>query len=332
VIASQRWRKRIIRTLSVSLGTVVVALLPLPPVLEKENAAAVPCQMQGASPKELEIYERARSVIDLMRAELMQTYADELRDVEFAADQQELAPLLQKVGDSVAAFFRDLPNTVSREQVRRERLRIDGRVEESITQNYNYSASQDKLGNWEEGRTDNSGRDVPPELMSRLSFLTSGFASVSLHFHPKHQFGCRFRYLGRQRSEPFAQVIAFAQKPGVSDIACTFSSHLRPAPAQLLYQGFVWVDPRSYQIVRLWESLLAPRADVFLASANSDVRFGEVRFQSVSQAFWLPQEVVVTLFFYGQLYRNRHRYSEYQVATVAVEEKIAPPVIKKVMF
>ena len=165
--------------------------------------------------------------------------------------------------------------------------------------------------------------------MSRLSFLTSGFASVSLHFHPKHQFGCRFRYLGRQRSEPYAHVIAFAQKPGVSDIVCTFSTELRPAPAQLLYQGFVWVDPHSYQIVRLWESLLAPRTDVFLASANSDVRFSEVRFQSVTAAFWLPREVVVTLFFYGQLFRNRHRYSEYQVATVAVEEKIAPPVVKK---
>jgi hypothetical protein len=162
-----------------------------------------------------------------------------------------------------------------------------------------------------------------------MSFLTIGFASATLHFHPKHQFGCRFRYLGRQRSEPYAQVIAFAQNPGISDIVCTFTTHLSRAPARLMYQGFVWVDPRSHQIVRLWENLLAPRTDVFLASASTDVRFGEVSFQSVSQEFWLPREVVVTLLFYGQQYRNRHRYSDYQVATVAVEEKIAPPVIKK---
>jgi hypothetical protein len=57
-----------------------------------------------------------------------------------------------------------------------------------------------------------------------------------------------------------------------------------------------------------------------------------VRFQSVTSAFWLPREVVVTLLVYGQLFRNRHRYSEYQVAMVAVEEKIAPPAVKKKPF
>jgi hypothetical protein len=309
------------------MGFMALFLSPL--VSEKRTAAAVQVQPQPASPTELEIYMRARSVIDLTREELLQTYVDDLKDIEFTENPAELESILQKVGENVAAFFRDFPNTVSKEQVRRERLRIDGRVLDSVTQDYNYSAYLDKSGNWEEGRTDNNGRDIPPEHMSVSSFLTSGFASVSLHFHPKHQFGCRFRYLGRQRSEPYAHVIAFAQRPGISDIVCTFTTELRPAGAQILYQGFAWVDPRSYQIVRMRLSLLAPRNDVFLAAANSDVRFSEVRFQSVTAVFWLPREVVVTLLVYGQLFRNRHRYSEYQVATVAVEEKIAPPVVKK---
>ena len=328
--ASRRWRRRFMQTLLVYLGTGGTAFFLPPLISERQNAAAVPFQMRP-SPKELEIYERARSVVDLTHEELLQTYADDLRDIDFTADQQEFAPLLQMVGDNVAAFFRDLPNTVSKEQVRRERLRIDGKVEDSLTQDYYYSAYQDELGNWEEGRTDNKGRDIPPELMSRISFLTIGFASVSLPFHPKHQFGCRFRYLGRQRSEPFAQMIAFAQKPGISDIVCSFSTHIT-APAQLLYQGFAWVDPRTHQIVRMRTSLLAPRPDIFLTAVNSDIRFDEVRFQSVTAAFWLPREVVVNIFFYGQLYRNRHRYSDYQVATVAVEQKIAPPVIKKAPY
>ncbi len=306
-----------------------MALFLSPLVSEQKTAAAVQAQPQPASSTEMEIYLRARSVIDLTREELLQTYVDDLKDVEFKESPTELESILQKVGENVAAFFRDFPNTVSREQVRRELLRIDGRVLDSITQNYNYSAYLDKSGNWEEGRTDSSGRDIPPERMSGLSFLTSGFASVSLHFHPKHQFGCRFRYLGLQRSEPYAHVIAFAQKPGISDIVCTFSTELRPAPARLLHQGFAWVDPSSYQILRMRLNLLAPRSDIFLAAANSDVRFSEVRFQSVTAAFWLPREVVVTLLFYGQLFRNRHRYSDYQVATVAVEEKFAPPAVKK---
>jgi hypothetical protein len=325
----QRLRKCLHHAHSPFLGTGLAALLLFPPISIYDNAAAVLEQMQGVSPNEIELYMRAQSVVDLTRQELLKNYAGELRDVEFEENSGELEPILQSVGKNVAAFFRDFPNTVSKEQVWRERLKVDGSVQDSVTQHYNYSAYMDKWGGWEEGRTDNNGHDIPPESMAKLSFLTSGFASVSLHFHPKHQFGCRFRYLGRQRAESHAYVIAFAQRPGISDIVCTFSTELRPGPAKLLYQGFAWVDPDSFQIVRMRLSLLAPRNDVLLAAANSDVTFGEVRFESVATPFWLPREVVVTLFYYGQLYRNRHRYSDYQVATVAVEQKIAPPVVKK---
>jgi len=298
-------------------------------VSKHEKAAASPVQAQPAPPTEMEIYMRARTVIDLTREELLQAYPDELRDLELAENQQELDSLLQKVGENVERFFCDFPNTISKEQVRRERLKIDGTVDESVTQNYNYTAYLDKSGGWEEGRTDSSGHEIPPEHMSGLSFLTTGFASASLYFRPQHQFGCRFRYLGRQHTEPYNHVIAFAQKPGSSDIVGVFKSTLQPAPVHLFYQGFVWVDPRSYQIVRLREGLLAPRNDAFLATANSDIRYSEVRFQSVARPFWLPREVVVTFQFSGQKYRNRHRYSDYQVFTIAIEEKFAPPVVKK---
>ncbi len=316
---SLQFRNSLLHTLPGFLGMCVLALTLY-------SQQAVP----PAGPlNETEIYRRARTVIDQTRGELLETYPDELRDLEFTEDQQELESLLQKVGENVERYFRDLPNTISKEQIRRERLKMDGTVEESVTQNYNYTACMGKSGDWEEGRTDSGGRDIPHAGMSGLSFLTTGFASASLYFHPRHQFGCRFRYLGRQRSEPYGHVIAFAQKPGNSDIAASFSSVLRPIPIHLMYQGFVWVDPRSYQIVRLREGLLAPRNDAYLATANSDIWYSEVLFQAVARPFWLPREVVVILQFSGQKYRNRHRYSDYQVFTIAVEEKIVPPVVKK---
>ena len=327
--AERRRRTRFMPDLSVALGVGWLALiLSQPPVCGAQDIVVVPQQPKAAAPSEMEIYLRARSVVDLTREELLQTYAEELKDLEFDEDPQELESLLKRVGDNVAVFFRDFPNTVSKEQVRRERLRIDGRVEDSVTQNYYYSVYMGS-GSWEEGRTDSSGRDIPHQRLPGRSFLTSGFTSATLIFHPKHQFGGRFRYLGRQRSEPHAQVIAFAQKPGVSDLNCTLISDLSPYPARLLYQGLAWVDADSAQIVRLSEGLLASRSDVFLSAANADIRFGEVRFQSVDASFWLPQEVLVTMLFYGERFRNRHRYSDYQVATVAVEQKIAPPVVKK---
>ncbi len=278
---------------------------------------------------ETEIYRRARTVVDMTKEELLQNYPDEVQALEFTEDQRELDPLLQKVGENVERFFRDIPNTISKEQVRRERLKSNGDPDESVTQNYNYTVVMNGITGWEEGRTDSKGRDIEHERMSGMSFLTAGFAGASLFFHPKHQFGCRFRYLGRQSKDPFNHVIAFAQRPGVTDIVGDFVSYHRPEPAHLLFQGFAYVDPRTGQIVRLWEGLLAPRTDSLLATANSDITYAEVRFGTAEASFWLPREVVVTLRYIGQLYRNRHRYSDYQLFTVAVEQKITPPAVKK---
>jgi len=292
-------------------------------------ASVVPPQPVALT--EMEIYARARTVVDLTREELLQAYSTELRNLKFEENQQELDSLLANAGERVAAFFHDFPNTVSREQVRRERLGNDGRVIDSVTQSFNYSVSLDKIGNPEESRTGSGGRTIPPERMSVASFLTSGFASLPIYFHPSHQFGSRFRYLGRELAAPRAYVIAFAQKPGIADVVGTFSTTDIPIPiqAQLLYQGFAWVDPKTYQIVRMRTDLLAPRNDALLARATSEVWFGEVRFKSIPETFWLPQEVVVTLETYGRLFRNSHRYSDYQALTVAVQDKITLPVIKK---
>jgi len=290
-------------------------------------ASVVPPQQVALT--EMDIYARSRTVVDLTREELLQAYSTELRNLEFEENQQELDSLLAKVGKRVAAFFHDFPNAVSREQVRRERLGNDGRVIDSVTQSFNYSVSLDEIGSLEESRTGSGGRTIPPERMSANSFLTSGFVSLPIYFHPSHQFGSRFRYLGRELAEPRAYVIAFAQKPGIADIVGTFSTVDLPIQTQLLYQGFAWVDPKTYQIVRMRTDLLAPRNDVLLARVTSEIWFGEVRFKSIPETFWLPQEVVVTLEPYGRLFRNRHRYSDYAVLTVAVQDKITPPVIKK---
>ncbi len=111
-------------------------------------------------------------------------------------------------------------------------------------------------------------------------------------------------------------MIAFAQKPGITDIAGEFRSPLRPTPVQLLYQGFVWIDPSSFHIVRLRQSLLAPRNDVFLATADADISYSEVGFPSLPMSFLLPKEVVVEFRFAGKQYHNHHNYVDFQLFRV----------------
>lgn len=287
-------------------------------------------QVSSQTQSEDEIYSRARSVIDLTREELLKSYPAEMRDVEFDENSEILNSLLEKVGARVETLFRDFPNTLSKEQVRRELLNDREKVTESQTQDFVYSAGSDVDGAWRETRTNARGGQIQPAQMSRSSFLTSGFVSSSIYFQPRHQHGCRFRYLGKQRSKPYAYVIAFAQRPVFADVVGVFSGPFVSGEAHLLYQGFAWVDPETYQIVRMRTDLLAPRNDILLADVTSELSFGEVRFESVPESFWLPKEVIVTIKeANGSLFRNRHRYADYKLFTVGAQDKIATPPIKK---
>jgi hypothetical protein len=99
--------------------------------------------------------------------------------------------------------------------------------------------------------------------------------------------------------------------------------------SQGVHQGLVWIDPHSFEIVRMRTDLLAPRNDVGLAKQTSEIWFSEVKFNTVSHPFWLPCEVVVTANWLGLVFRNRHQYSDYSVFVVESREKLNLPVIKK---
>ena len=276
-----------------------------------------------------ETYARARTVIDFDVEELRRYYPVEVSELELAADQSELQAHLAKVGRTVDAFFRAFPNTASKEEVVREKVGADRRVLESARQTFHYSAFHNKSGIWEEVRTDTRGGPIQYDPMREPSFMNSGFVTIGSFFRPAHQRACRFRYLGRQIEEPRALVIAFAQRPGMADILGLFQAPGMASPTLTLYQGLAWVDPESFQIIRMRTDLLAPRPDVLLSRQTTQVRFGPVRFSSTPQVFWLPSEVVVETLWNGQTFRNRHRYSDYAVFLIETQEKFAPPVVKK---
>jgi hypothetical protein len=279
--------------------------------------------------QELEIYAKARTVVDMTVEELLRDFPKECRDLEFDDDQADLELLLRKTGESVEALIRDIPNTTSKEQVRRERLRDNGIADNASNQNYNYLVLPGKTGFWEEIRTDSKGRPLPVRNMTDSFLITSGFAGLAIFFHPQYKEGSRFRLLGRQRSESNAYVIAFAQRPENGQPTGTLETPLMLTPAVIMYQGLAWVDPQTHQILRMRTDLLAPRRDVLLARQTTEIWFNEVRFKDSPHAFWLPREVLVTMEWNGRTYRNRHRYSDYLVFSVESLDKLEQPKIKK---
>lgn len=288
---------------------------------------------QSTIPTLADLYANSRSVVDLSLPELRKAYPAELGSIQFVEDQSGLASLLQEAGEAVMLFFRDLPNTSAREQVRLERLRSDGRVEDSLRQSFNYVAELKIVeGNifMEEFRTDEKGRPLRSNRMNGPSSLTFGFTATNMVFHPRYQAYSRFRYLGRQSPEPgAAHLIAFAQIAETGVYIGSFQLEGREA-APVFLQGIAWVDPGNHQILRLRTDLLIPRIDLGLNRQTSELWYSEVRFSDIPHSFWLPREVVVNVECMGIRMRNRHQYSDYVVFVVESRDKLEAPKIKKI--
>jgi len=274
--------------------------------------------------------QRTRPVVDMSREELLLAYPEQMRGLDFGDPPPDFSSFLASTGEKVEAFFKDLPKILSREQVRFERLDSGGKLQDSTTRTYYYSFSPDKTGAyWEEARTETSGRPIESTKIFGFS-LAPGRTGMTAFLHPRHQPHCRFRFLGTQKVDAAeASVIAFAQKPEDRDYLGYYLNETMVEPLPVLYQGFVWVDPATHQIVRMQIDLLEPRSDVGLTRQTSEIWFSEVRFKSSPEPFWVPREVLITTTAFGFTYRNRHRYSDYQIFTVSVEEKITLPPVKK---
>jgi len=101
----------------------------------------------------------------------------------------------------------------------------------------------------------------------------------------------------------------------------TFGKTTRPT----FTQGLVWIDPENYQILRIISDLVSPLPQVRIYKETTDITFSEVQFKQVTQKFWLPEAVTVTLDWNGRNYRNHHAYSEFLVSNVEATQKIGKP-------
>jgi hypothetical protein len=286
---------------------------------------------QGQRLEWLEVLMRAQieskgtpaSIIDVPVSELVQQIPD-LKGLRTAATEDQEIQILRTVGERVRAFFEHFPNTSSVEEITLERLHASGKVVRSFHQKFKYLllCSRDRHGlGIEEYRTDFRGNQASLGGLGERLMITQGFAAHALHFHPLFQSGSRFRYLGRQALNGIdAHVLAFAQRPETAMIIEGFTTDR--ASTALLVHGIVWIDPSNYQILRMVTELLTPAPEVRLQRQTTDVRFGEVRFTSVGSKLWLPRDVAVTVSWNGKTFRNRHRYSDFQLFNVEAREAV----------
>jgi len=276
-----------------------------------------------------------KTYVDMTPGELAKQ-VPELKHLEPASSQDELPTLLQRVGANVADFFSNFSNTTCYESVDStvdaslETLPFDIDTQYSFdnSRSRTYSSRFNYLALIQPGadrtrlrelRTNSKG-DTPP-LRPQDAFVSLGFVSMTAHFHPDFQSDSCFRYLGRQVvAGQSAYVVSFSQRPEAA--RHTSLVVFTNKTATIFVQGIAWLDPVTFNVLRLRTDLQHPETTVGLLKETTEVEYSEVRFPQGGKKLWLPRQVSVS----GQLgryaFRNRHHYSDYRLFNV--QSRILP--------
>jgi VWFA-related protein len=264
-------------------------------------------------------YANAHPYVDLPLAQLVERIP-ELKALQPAIDQTELPVILQKMGQSVDEFVRDIGDLIAHEDVIQEKLNAKGGIQAKVgvQDNYLILHQGSQWGAGAEYRMDEKGNRLGPIGLEKGYLVTSGFALSCISFSTAVQSQSRFRYLGEEMvGSRNAYVLGFAQKPGVATFLTTMGTG--GAVAHMLTQGILWVDKKDFQIIRLRSDLLEPNRQIQLDQVTTDETFGEVQLQDVANSLWLPKDVNVYMEINKRKFRNEHHYTNYRRYRVSVK-------------
>jgi hypothetical protein len=275
-------------------------------------------------------YQHSFTLIDLP-SQALEAAIPELRGLVPAASQQQLPRILSEVGNRVEESYRQFTRVVADEHVTEERCGPRGRLKSISHREFSYmiishlQAGEERIHEYRAGA---NGR--PVEYSEAGGLAAEGFAGMWALLLPGNQSGSRFRYLGQQQLDGHrTNVIGFAQRPGWS--AVVGFTNTGAQRVLTLEQGVVWIDKDTNNVMQIRADLLKPRLDVRLELQTTQMQFGEVHISDAAAApLLLPLRVTVTTVLNGQVLREVHVYSNYQLpaATFKIEselEKATPP-------
>jgi len=265
-----------------------------------------------------------KTFVDMTPAELAKQ-VPELKHLDPAGSQDMLPQILARVGTTVVDFYDNFSNTTCTEHIISTVDTPLKTLEAHYNVKFNYVAlakrGADKT-RLQEFRTDSKGGLV--QLQSQGAPVTTGFVAMTVHFHPDYQRDSRFRYLGREMMEAKnTHVVAFAQRPEVArHVGGVEFEH---KTAIVFLQGVAWIDPVSFQILRLRTDIQRPELNVDLRGETTQVEYSEMTFKQSGKTLRLPREVTVSGQLSKYVFHNRHSYSDYRLFVVQTEENQKNP-------
>jgi hypothetical protein len=244
-----------------------------------------------------------------------------LGGIKYDDRQNQLPIILGRVAQHIAEVLPRLPDLISREDVYHFQSTADGDAGGGLAatqpwgRQYRYllqcQRNRDGSTNIAESRIDSAGRPVK-EGGGFTSLRGFGFGYQWLFFTAANQPEFRFRYLGQQqKAGRKTYVVAFAQVPKNVSAPALFEVDLKKVP--FYYQGVLWVDQSTFDIIALRTDLLAPLPQVMLKQLTTELTFRSVPIRGLDAEFWLPSEVDISSDQGQGPSEESHRYSDYHL-------------------
>lgn len=282
----------------------------------------------------------------------------EIKTLQPAPDQTQLAMILEHSGKNVDTQFKHFSSLVANETVSEIRVNpttdLSGQPtihpnEPSLLQDqYTYfivregTLVQTRISEYRRDRYGSDGaKPITSALLATLpgmTFLSANFASSLLYFSSDLQGQERFRYLGEQHVKVrTAYVVAFAQIPGAASVGISMRG-TSGEKSQWLVEGIAWIDNSTFEILQMRTDLLAPQDSSPSCDQRQDqlqtlIQFTPVQPNGGSDVIWLPTEADVHEALSDcknptQIARNVHHFSEYRLydhkeASVATPKETA---------
>jgi hypothetical protein len=241
---------------------------------------------------------------------------------ESPARDLPLPQLLERVGKQVETFWNEFASVTCTENVTQDKIGEKGKVLFEQRESFDYLLILQASGidlSVDESRVEKTAKTTK----GKASLLdTNGFSIFTLMLHPLYQSRYEFRRLPDEtlQGRPLLR-IGFQQ---VSDDRPLSVLLLRERQYALKWTGTAWIDPASFEVVRIQAGLGNSMADMGLLRLDADVSYSDVTFNQ-SIRYWLPTRAVVEAETKRQHWRNTHLFSDYRRFDVETQVKTAMP-------
>lgn len=231
--------------------------------------------------------------------------------------------VLQQTGERAQELMRDVSRIAAIEHLLHERLDVMGTpvLKETRTFNYVASIAESPPGflSVDEYRSERLGLADFPEQIA-----TSGFATLSLVFHPsmRDNFEMICEGLGEWKGQA-TWLVHFKQRDD------------RPARMQdykvgsntyaMKLKGRAWISADKFQVVRIESELVNPVPEIRLAGEHQVVEYGPELFAKKNVQLWLPRSAEIYLDFRRHRYYRSHTFDHYMLFSVDATDKPKEP-------